>query len=64
MKTLTKKIVKKCTLVVGKGIILCMIFLMGNVVGTMISSVAYPMDELAKEIHNVPTEIFYNDGRM
>ena len=64
MKTLARKIICKCSMVVGKTIILCMIFLAGNVVGTAISSVAYPMNDLASEIHKVPTEIFYNDGRM
>ena len=57
------KMIRKCLKVAGRGLVLLMIFLMGNVVGTIISSIAYPMDELAKEIHKVPTEIFYGDGR-
>ena len=56
--------IRKCLKVVGKGFVLCIIFLMGNVVGTLISSIVYPIDDLAKEIHKVPTEIFYDDGRQ
>lgn len=55
---------KKILKIIGKGFLLLLIFFLGNITGTIISGIAYPMDELQFEVHNVPTEIFYNDGRM